>query len=195
MSMQANVIGDGRVVFSLGRLFKQNPDLAAARALYAETITAARQPGFFTVWGVPDTAEGRFEVLALHAFLVLRRLKTADGQAALSQAYFDVMFDDLDANLRELGVGDISVGKKVKKLAGGFYGRIKAYDQGLDSDGDQLLLDALARFVFRSAPAAPGVLAKAAAFVRAESARLADLPDDAVRADPQRIFGGAMVVR
>ena len=90
----------------------------------------ARTERFFRELGVPDTPEGRFEIIGLHAALLLRRLRSegAAGQA-LGQALFDLMFDDMDASLRELGVGDLSVGRQVKRLAGQFYARLSALDQ------------------------------------------------------------------
>ncbi|MDA0997247.1 MAG: ubiquinol-cytochrome C chaperone [Proteobacteria bacterium] len=114
-------------MFNLQRVFRRNPDLIPARALYEATIRASRNPYFFITWGVEDTPEGRFEMLAVHAFLALRRLKAIPA-ANLAQTYFDLMFADIDDNLRELGVGDMAVGRKVKKLAAGFYGRLAAYE-------------------------------------------------------------------
>lgn len=167
---------------NLRALFRRNTDADTAHALYTATVIAARDPGFFMAWGVPDTVEGRFEVLCIRAFVLLRRLKGEPEAAALSQAYFDLMFDDLDANLRELGVGDMSVGKKIKKLAGGFYGRIKAYDTAVDeTDTDEQLANALQRFVFRDVAVAPETLKTAVDFVRADVAALAAQPLDRLK--------------
>ncbi|MEX0693170.1 MAG: ubiquinol-cytochrome C chaperone family protein [Rhodospirillales bacterium] len=160
-------------MFSLRALFRAKPGVEIARTLYSETILAARRPRFFTDCGVPDTPEGRFEMLALSAFLVLNRLKTIPQSNDLSQAYFDVMFDDIDSNLRELGVGDISVGKKVKKLAQSFYGRIKAYETGLDDPGNGKLMDALERNLLRGTGADQDTIRAMCAYVRAEQAFLA----------------------
>ena len=165
-------------MISLRSLFGTPPDVATARELYATSMHAARQPVFFTYWGVPDTPEGRFEMLVLTAFLTLRRLKEIDGADALSQAYFDVMFEDIDHNLRELGVGDINVGKKVKKLAESFYGRIKAYDSALNEGDDSALKAALARYPFREVSPEDTILDDAATYVRRQSAYLADQADD-----------------
>ena len=102
----------------------------SARLLYAAVVARAREPVFYTRFRVPDSLDGRFDMIALHAFLVLRRLKEegADG-AALGQALFDVIFSDMDRSLREMGAGDLGVGRRVKRMARGFYGRIAAYDQ------------------------------------------------------------------
>jgi len=114
-------------------------DRAARRAavrLYDELVKQARTPVFYRDLGVPDTPEGRFEVVGLHAALLLRHLRTA-GRAgqAVGQALFDRMFADMDESLRELGVGDLSVGKYVKRLARNFYARIAALDEALASGG------------------------------------------------------------
>jgi len=159
--------GKQEMVFSLRSLLKPRDDHATAHALYSETVLAARDPAFYLDWGIPDTVEGRFEVLCLRAFALLHRLKQAPEAADVAQAYFDIMFDDLDSNLREMGVGDMSVGKKVKKLAGGFYGRIKAYDAALDNTDDEAVLtETLAHFLFRDASPTPETLGCAAVFLR-----------------------------
>ncbi|MDP4796389.1 MAG: ubiquinol-cytochrome C chaperone [Rhodospirillales bacterium] len=155
-------------MFSLRSLFKTKPNVEIAQALYGTTILAARRPFFFTECGVPDTPEGRFEMLALSAFLVLNRMKNFADMAELSQTYFDVMFDDIDSNLRELGVGDISVGKKVKKLAQSFYGRIKAYEAGLHDESDGALSMAIERDLLRGTSPERANIEKLVKYVRAE---------------------------
>jgi cytochrome b pre-mRNA-processing protein 3 len=131
------------------RFFKDSPVDEAARDLYVTIVRQGRQPGFYTACGVPDSPDGRFDMIALHAYLVLRRLKREQGKtAALAQALFDLMFADMDHNLREMGVGDLSVGRRVKALAQAFYGRVAAYDEGLDGD-DATLKAALRRNIYR----------------------------------------------
>jgi cytochrome b pre-mRNA-processing protein 3 len=113
--------------------------------LYAAIVAAARQPKFYADWRVPDTIDGRFDMMVLHVFLVLERLKTIGADAApLAQALTDRFFAEMDAALREVGVGDLSVGKKVRKMAEAFYGRVSAYSSA-DADG---LKDAIARNIF-----------------------------------------------
>jgi cytochrome b pre-mRNA-processing protein 3 len=104
----------------------------AAGQLYQAVVKQARRQVWYRELGVPDTPEGRFEMIALHAGLVLRRLRR-EGMAgqALGQQLFDAMFVDLDGSLRELGVSDLSVGRYVKRLAGNFYARMAALDEGL----------------------------------------------------------------
>ncbi|MDX5364930.1 MAG: ubiquinol-cytochrome C chaperone [Alphaproteobacteria bacterium] len=118
-------------------------------ALYAAAVRQARSPAFYLEGGVPDTVEGRFEMVSLHACLVLRRLRDGGPEGKeTGQKVFDILFDDMDQTLREMGVGDLSVGKKIKALASSFYGRLQAYDEGFkDSEGDTLAA-AILRNVF-----------------------------------------------
>src|SRR5260370_6969849 len=100
----------------------------AADLAYRRVVEQARQPIFFTDYGVPDTLDGRFELICLHAFLYLHRLKGEPPPATwLCQSFFDEMFADFDRALREMGTGDLSVRKHVKRTARAFYGRIRAY--------------------------------------------------------------------
>ena len=124
----------------IARLRQGRRQRDAAHRLYMAVVTRARDPLFYRELGVPDSLDGRFEMIALHAFLVMRRLKR-EGRAgaALSQALHDIMFADMDQSLRELGVGDLSVGRKVKAMARGLYGRIAAYEAGLAEGGDRLV--------------------------------------------------------
>jgi cytochrome b pre-mRNA-processing protein 3 len=133
----------------LERMFGKSPIRSNAETLYSCAVVQARQPIFYANMGVPDTVDGRFDMIALHVFLILRRLKQ-DGVASqeTSQALFDAMFLDMDRGLRELGAGDLGVGRRVKVMAKAFYGRIAAYDEGLMSD-DTRLCDAILRNIFR----------------------------------------------
>jgi len=111
-------------------LFRREPEEASAAPLYAAIVAQARRPAFYAVCGVPDSLDGRFELVALHVYLVLRRLKGGDLPAqALAQSLVDLFFADMDASLREMGAGDLGVGKRVQKMAAAFYGRIAAYDR------------------------------------------------------------------
>jgi len=119
-----------------------------AERVYARIVEQARDPWFYAEAGAPDTAEGRFDMIALHAFLVFRRLRR-EGPAikGASQAIFDAMFKDLDAALREIGVGDLSVGKKIRGLAEAFYGRAEAYEAPLAAGDEAALARAVGRNV------------------------------------------------
>ncbi len=120
----------------------------AADIAYRRVVEQARQTAFFDDYRVPDTLDGRFELVCLHAFLYLHRLKPDRPQASFfCQSLFDRMFADFDRSLREMGIGDLSVGKHVKRMARAFYGRILSYEAGLAGD-DSALATALARNVF-----------------------------------------------
>ena len=120
----------------------------AADIAYRRVVEQARQRVFFSDYGVPDTLDGRFELICLHAFVYLHRLKADRPQSSpFCQSFFDRMFADFDRSLREMGVGDLSVGKHVKRMARAFYGRILSYEAGLAGD-DLVLAAALARNVF-----------------------------------------------
>jgi len=121
---------------------------SAAELAYRQIVDQARQAVFFAERGVPDTLDGRFELVCLHAFLYLHRLKRERPAAtALAQAVFDTMFADFDRALREMGTGDLSVGRQVKRMAQAFYGRIRAYEDGIAA-GDAILAAALARNLY-----------------------------------------------
>ncbi|MFQ5766128.1 MAG: ubiquinol-cytochrome C chaperone family protein [Rhodospirillales bacterium] len=157
---------------SLFRLFSGKSLDEPARSIYVAIVDQARQQGFYLQCGVPDTADGRFDMILLHAFLLLRRLKREpDRTAELGQAVFDLMFADMDQNLREMGVGDLSVGKRVKAMAAAFYGRVAAYEAGLDSD-DSALAEALRRNLYRKASPEADEVAAVAAYIRREAAAL-----------------------
>lgn len=114
-------------------------------ALLQAVIEASRRPELFGEGRVPDTLEGRFELLTLHAFLALRRLGGAPDARPLAQAFTDVFFRHLDAGLRESAVGDLAVPKRMRALAGAFYGRLGAYEQALNSGDPDALAAALGR--------------------------------------------------
>ena len=123
---------------SLSRLFSPRPAVLAGRRLYDCAAAQARSPAFYAVMGAPDTVEGRFELYSLHVALLLRRLKGQGPQAAeTAQGLFDAYVQALDDALREMGVGDLSVGKKMRKLGEAFYGRVKAYDEAFSALPDR----------------------------------------------------------
>ncbi len=165
------------------RFFGRRERDDVAYALYNALVAQARSPGLYVHAGVPDTVEGRYEMVMLHAFLLLRRLK-AHGEPAreLGQRVFDVLFDDMDQTLREMGVGDLSVGKKIKGLAAAFYGRIAAYDEGFAVADGSVLEQALRRNVFASAAPGPAEVAALADYVRSSDAALAGQGAEALMA-------------
>ena len=123
-------------------LFKKDPRRDIVLALYKRVADASRAPWLYLEAGVPDSVEGRLESLTLHALLVMRRLKALpDPAPEVAQEFIDVLFQHVDHGLRELGVGDVVVPKRMKKIAQNFYGRVNAYAEPLDQ-GDQLVLAA-----------------------------------------------------
>ena len=148
-----------------------------AGALYAALVAQSRRPVFYRHLAVADTPAGRFEMIAVHAFLLLHRLK-GEGTAAgaLAQQVFDAMFADMDQNLREMGIGDLAVGKRVKRLARGFYGRIAAYERGLESADPAVLAAALGRNLHGAAAVEDAQLAAMADYMRRQVAALAAQP-------------------
>jgi cytochrome b pre-mRNA-processing protein 3 len=108
------------------------PSPGTIEAIYGMIVTQAREPIFYRDLGVPDTVNGRFDLLLLHLWLLLRRLRTVQGAAELSQALFDRFCEDMDDNLREMGIGDQTVPKRMRAFGEAFYGRVQAYDQAYD---------------------------------------------------------------
>ena len=129
------------MVFSL---FRRQPKQEAILSLYNKLVSQAREPGFYRDLGVPDTVNGRFDLLVLHLWMVLRLTRPMDGGAGLSQALFDRFCDDMDGNLREMGVGDLTVPKRMQAFGEAFYGRVAAYDVAL-SAGREPLAQALCK--------------------------------------------------
>ncbi|MGY2050932.1 ubiquinol-cytochrome C chaperone family protein [Methylobacterium sp. JK268] len=144
----------------------------AIEALHIRINAAARVPALYLDLGVPDTVEGRFEILCLHVILTLRGLRGLPAPAAdIAQDLVDSVFAQLDASLRELGVGDLGVAKRMKKLAQAFYGRAQAYDDALDARDEAALAASLARNVLGGA--SPEAGRPLAAYVTAAAAALA----------------------
>ena len=114
------------------------PSPGTIEAIYGMIVTQAREPSFYRGLGVPDTVNGRFDLLVLHLWMVLRRFKSVEGGADLSQPLFDRFCDDMDANLREMGIGDLAVPKRMRAFGEAFYGRAAAYDLALLSGGEAL---------------------------------------------------------
>jgi len=153
--------------------FREDPR-GNIRRLYGAIVAQARAREFYADYGVPDTVEGRFDMVVLHVYLVFRRLAEA-GEAARGrgQAMFDLFIEDMDASLRELGVGDLSVPRRVRAMAEGYYGRAGAYDAALIADGDDKLAAALLRNVYAGNENAAAGARRLARYVRRAEKRLA----------------------
>jgi cytochrome b pre-mRNA-processing protein 3 len=167
---------------NIRRTFMPSPEQLRANALYNSLVGQSRRPGFYLAGAVPDTLDGRFDMIVVHAFLVMRRLRDAgpDGEG-LSQVLFDEMFSDMDRSLREMGVGDMGIGRRVRAMGKAFLGRVKAYEEALEQGGDALE-QALARNLYRSAEPPPAALAGMADYVRRENASLKGFPIAALMA-------------
>jgi cytochrome b pre-mRNA-processing protein 3 len=162
------------------------------QAIYGMIVAQAREPLFYRHLDVPDTVDGRLDLLILHLWLVLRRLRGMEAgkggkglkeAKAVSQALFDHFCNDMDGNLREMGVGDLTVPKRMQKFGEAFYGRTAAYDLAF-SEHETGLADALQKNILNGKhPESAGRLAAYA--VRA--AAVLDSCDDAalLRADWQ----------
>lgn len=120
------------------------PQRGTIEAIYGMIVTQSREPLFYRDLGVPDTVNGRFDLVVLHLWMVLRRLRPIEGGVGLSQALFDHFCDDMDANLREMGVGDLTVPKRMQAFGEAFYGRSAAYDLAL-TGGEEALAQALCK--------------------------------------------------
>jgi cytochrome b pre-mRNA-processing protein 3 len=130
----------------LNILRRTSPKARLVRDLYSALNAAARRPVFYREYGVADTIDGRFDLLALHAWLVLSRLETA-GHAELSRALSDAIFIGFDEALRDLGNGDMGMGPRMKKLGNAFNGRLLAYEAAA---GDEAALaEAILRNIYR----------------------------------------------
>ncbi|RZJ01830.1 MAG: ubiquinol-cytochrome C chaperone [Brevundimonas sp.] len=167
----------------LQNLFRTRPRERLGQPLYELAVRQARDPAFYTTLGVADRIDARFELYTLHVLLLVMRLRDEGERGAdAGQALFDTYVSALDHALRELGVGDISVGKKMRKLGEALYGRMTAYETPL-RDGDASALSAsVARNIYESENAAMG--ARLADYALASRARLKVQAFDAVVAGP-----------
>lgn len=125
---------------------KSKANEAILLRVYEVIVAAARQKRFYAQFQVPDTPLGRYEMLSVHIFLALHRMRGENvALANLAQEVADEFFKDVDHSLRELGIGDQGVPKRMKKLARMFYGRVAAYSEALDANDAEALAAALTR--------------------------------------------------
>ena len=152
-------------------LFRRAPRDSTIAVLYGVIVAQARHPAFYHHHGVPDTANGRLEMIVLHSVLVLGRLEAEAALRLLGQALFDHFCSDMDANLREMGVGDMAVPRKMKAIAEAFYGRKRAYEAALAAPalgepGLDELAAALVRNVHTETTVADAGVQQLAAYIR-----------------------------
>jgi cytochrome b pre-mRNA-processing protein 3 len=177
--------------------FRRSPSNHSIASLYGTIVAQARAAPFYRNCGVPDTVNGRFEMVVLHTVLVLRRLeKEPLPLRRIGQELFDRFCRDMDGSLREMGVGDLAVPNKMRKIGEAFYGRQAAYGTALAADDPEPLVAALERNVFGAQTGTPGPGAmRLATYVRAAAESLADQDGQALsRAElifpnPEEIIG------
>jgi cytochrome b pre-mRNA-processing protein 3 len=156
---------------------KAKPEEEFARALYIRIAERARAAELFEQCGIPDTLDGRFDALAVFAALAISRLQREPDGLVLAQAFFDAMFSHLDLTLREIGVQDLGVGRRIKIMAEGFHGRALALNEALAGTGKESLAEVLRRNAYGGTPnPAAASVEQLEARVRAEAERLADTP-------------------
>jgi len=154
---------------------RKKPHEAFAAALYGRTAEQAREPVLFEACGIPDTLDGRFDALALHAALMIDRLRREPDGDGLAQAFFDAMFRHLDLTLREIGVQDLGVGRRIKIMAEGLHGRALAYREAL-AGGTTRLSDVLRRNAYGGRSPDDAEVERLETHIRDYAARLATTP-------------------
>ena len=167
----------------LSRLFRRDRrGEAIASSLYGAIVAQARRPALYAGFGVPDSVAGRFEMVLLHTILVTRRLASANeaGRKA-GQGVFDLFCQDMDHSLREMGVGDLSVPKKMRKVGEAYFGRAAAYEPGLAAGDAAMLAEPIGRTVFAEA-AGPGAAGALAAYAIAAADKLKAQDEEAIAA-------------
>jgi cytochrome b pre-mRNA-processing protein 3 len=141
------------------RRFRPSSSARTIRDFYGMIVAQARSAAFYSTYGVPDTVEGRFDLIVLHLVLVLSRLDRGNGTPrGVGQKLFDVFCHDLDDNLREMGVGDLAVPKRMRRFAEAFYGRQAAYLAALAATDERELEKALTRNIFQGEDIDPGAV-------------------------------------
>jgi len=166
-------------------LFRKKRDLTPILATYASIVAQSRQPCFYAEWGVPDTVTGRFDMISLHLALVFRRLRSESPEASrFSQELLDLFFSDMDRSLRSMGVGDLAVGKKVRKMSEVFFGLLTSVDASMKQNEPEALEGVLVRNIYAGVNEAdPAALA---AYLRTTDRRFAAQP-------ASEIVGGALL--
>lgn len=133
-------------------LFRKNTATEPVYAIYSAIVAQSRQPVFYARWNVPDTVTGRFDMISLHMALLFRRLRAEQGgQKDFSQAVFDLFFKDMDRSLREMGVTDLGVPKKIQKMGNIFFGLLAAINEAMDRRDSAAFAAVLARNIFDEA--------------------------------------------
>ncbi len=171
---------NGRLsVLNMFLSFQSRAVKESAASLYAAVVAQSRRPVFYAELDVPDTVDGRFDILCLHVFLVIDRLGGAGREGRrLAQAMFNQMFLDMERAVREMGVGDLGVAKHVRRMMKAFNGRCLAYKNGLEDPAE--LEEALVRNIYGTTTADGAALSALVAYVRQCRAVLGAQPDTLV---------------
>lgn len=165
---------------ALRRFFAPDPAQQQAYAAYSALVTQARRSWFYTGCGMPDTLDGRFEMVLLHLFLVIARLKPEQDTAAqlFTRSVTEAFVDDMDRSLRELGVTDTGVGKRVRRMGAALYGRLQAYEEAF-ADA-QAFSTALKRNAYGTVQPEDAQVSRLAAYVANAAEHLQAQPLDIV---------------
>jgi cytochrome b pre-mRNA-processing protein 3 len=147
-------------------LFRRSARPDTISTLYGMIVAQARLPCFYRDYAVADTVNGRFDLIVLHLALALDRLSQDPALADLGQGLFDRFCQDMDHNLREIGISDLKVPKEMRRIGEAFYGRAQAYRAALAAEGDKALSEAVTRNVYDGAPSVPAVTGRLAAYMR-----------------------------
>lgn len=170
--------------FGLSIPFLKKPHEKGAEQLYVALVEQARAPRLYAELGVEDTLDGRFDLISLYVLFMIRRARLGEGQGIkpkkreeFAQALFDAMLLDFDRNLREMGVGDLSIDKRMKKIGAAVYGRAKAYDEAMASGDSAVLAETLRRNLYREREdVAPDQIEKMCAHVIDISNKFSNMP-------------------
>jgi cytochrome b pre-mRNA-processing protein 3 len=147
-------------------MFRRRSRQDTISTLYGTIVAQSRLSRFYRDYGVADTVDGRFDLLVLHLALIIDRLAEEPESREAGQALFDHFCQDMDYNLREMGIGDLSVPKEMQRIGQAFYGRAQAYRSALSVDGEAALVEALTRNVYAGSPPTPEAPGHLAAYVR-----------------------------
>ena len=159
-------------------LFRKPEAPDAAAEAYRAIVAQSRQPRFYADWGVPDTVTGRFDMISLHLTLLLHRLRSDESAKLFTQALVDLFFKDMDRSLRELGAGDLSVPKKIRKMTEIFYALMAGINEAIDRGDQPGVESVLKRNVLADADTSH--VAELAAYLFAQADSLSGQPLDAI---------------
>jgi len=161
-------------------IFKKKSDPQNVRDVYSSIVAQSRQKLFFEDWGIPDTINGRFDLMSLHMCLALRRLKSSESKPReFSQELFDLFFLDMDRSVREMGAGDMAVPKRIQKMGEMFYGMLDSLTKALDDEDEDALKQSLIRNVYDGAQTPS--LELLVQYVHEQTAKLNEQPQEVIR--------------